>query len=75
MEFIKRRGRICIYHRESGKEFCYLRKKETKLDPFTQKLQDSEWFKIKSENTKELEVENWEMVMKEFDKWTKSVKD
>lgn len=75
IDFIKRRGRICIHHRESGKEFSYLRKKETRLDPFTQQWQHSEWFKVKSGNSKELEVENWELVMKAFDKWTKSVRD
>ena len=75
VDFIKRRGRICIHHRASGQEFTYLRKKETKLDPITQQWQHTEWFKIKSGNSKELAVENWEMVMEAFDKWTKSVMD
>lgn len=69
VDFIKRRGRICTRHRESGLEFRYLRKKETRLDPFTQNWVDVESFKIRSGNSQEVEVESWENVMQAFNKW------
>ena len=75
VDFVKKRGRIQVIHRVSGRKFSYLRIKETKLDPHTHHWKNSESYKIKINELKEAPVGNWEMVMKAFDKWTKSVKD
>lgn len=74
IDFVKRRGRICIIHRESGQEFCYLRKQETRLDPLTRAWVDTQWFKVKSSNFTEKSVDNWEQVVKDFELWVHRVK-
>jgi len=70
IEFIKRRGRICICHPGSGMRFCYLRKEETRLDPFTRQWTHVQWFKVKLNDSREQQVDNWELVMEKFDQWT-----
>ena len=73
IDFVKRRGRICICYRPSDSDFSYLRKKETKLDPFTRHWKNSEWFKVKSGQSKEMRVDNWDQVMLQFENWLKEL--
>ena len=73
VSFVKRRGRINILHSESPARFSYLRKKETHLDPTDRQWKHREWFKIKSNQSKELDVENWDQVMEAFDTWVSSL--
>ena len=74
-DFIKKRGRICTRHKSTGREFAYLRKKETKIDAFTREWKNVEWFKVKSGNGKEQEVQNWDEVMKLFQEWLLEVRN
>ena len=69
VDFIKRRGRICICHGTSNMKFCYLRKKETHLDPITHQWKQVEWFKLKFNESAESRVENWNQVMEQFEDW------
>ena len=68
-DFIKKRGRICTRHRATGREFAYLRKKETKIDALTREWKNVEWFKVKSDGLKEQEVQDWDDVMELFQEW------
>lgn len=68
-DFIKRRGRICTRHRQTGLEFAYLRKKETQLDAFTREWKNVEWFKVKSGGGKEQVIQSWDEVMTLFEEW------
>ena len=69
VSFTKKRGRIYINHLESGDHFAYLRKKETRLDPVDHQWRHAEWFKIKTKDTRERDVENWDQVINAFDQW------
>ncbi len=58
-----------VNHVLTGQSFSYLRKKETTLDPVDKQWKHAEWFKIKSNDSKETDVTNWEQVMLAFDQW------
>lgn len=73
VRFVKRRGRINILHPESSTSFSYLRKKETRLDPGDRQWKHQEWFKIKSNESKEQQVDSWDQVMEAFDNWVSNL--
>ena len=73
VDFIKKRGRIQIIHRASGRKFSYLRVKQTTLDPISQGWKHSEYYKIKYHLAKEVPVENWSQVMEAFDTWSQQL--
>lgn len=73
IDFIKRRGRINIVHRDSNNQFAYLRKKETRLDPFTQQWDHREWYRVKVGDHKEIDIENWVSLVQLFEKWCKNL--
>ncbi len=68
-DFVKRRGRIHVIHRHSGRQFSYLRKKYTRLRPDDHSWESGESFKVKVNETPEFEVENWSGTMQRFRDW------
>ncbi len=65
-EWIKRKGRIIAKFSDS--QFSYFRKKETFLDQ-NKRWVESEFYLVSVDNSKEYQVEDWDHVLLEFEKW------
>ena len=71
-DFVKSRGRIHVKHSAGSRQFAYLRVKETTLDHNLQ-WQNSQYFKIKVNASKEYPVADWEELMMVFNQWLKEI--